>query len=173
MVRRTSAVRSTMEVTPSPLSGIGVPAGWHSPKPTCTTSPADSNRRQRWETPNPNIPTLSKSEICEVRELLRKALATFGMTRRLAVSNHFDSLDSGFHGLQAVENVKHKATAKDGDATDRSPRRPPDCRRTVRVLSSLHKGAESRARRASLAAGRRSPPRARHQITRSHRRTRE
>jgi hypothetical protein len=37
---------------------IGVPAGWHSPQSTCTTSPVDSNRNERWWTANRNIPTL-------------------------------------------------------------------------------------------------------------------
>ncbi|MFT4922127.1 MAG: hypothetical protein ACI8XM_001340, partial [Haloarculaceae archaeon] len=36
---------------------IGVPAGWHSQQSTCMTSPADSNRNERWWTANRNIPT--------------------------------------------------------------------------------------------------------------------
>ena len=50
-----------MKVTPSlpgSCPGIGVPAGWHSHQSTCMTSPADSNRRQRWWTVDRNIPTL-------------------------------------------------------------------------------------------------------------------
>ena len=70
------------------VSGIGVPAGWPSPRSTSMTSRADSNRKSRWWTANLNIPTLgnprasargegqSDERFIRITSLLRSAVNT-------------------------------------------------------------------------------------------------
>ena len=53
-----SGLISMVNVILSPCPAIGAPAGWHSSRSTCTTSPVDSNPKRKWWAANSNIPAL-------------------------------------------------------------------------------------------------------------------